>query len=105
MYAHLKQRLKAKISNPNTESPKPKNPLVTHSHLITDLPLKPETPVGDNLLTALSVARQSGLVSAGRQMIVVKAQYAAASAKAAQHLKVYYFDADYDGGLRNQVGP
>ncbi|XP_042868146.1 polyamine-transporting ATPase 13A3-like isoform X2 [Penaeus japonicus] len=57
---------------------------------------------GDNLLTALSVARQSGLVSAGRQMIVVKAQYAAASAKAAQHLKVYYFDADYDGGLRNQ---
>ncbi|XP_047491812.1 probable cation-transporting ATPase 13A4 isoform X4 [Penaeus chinensis] len=57
---------------------------------------------GDNLLTALSVARQSGLVSSGRQMIVVKAQVAAASAKAAQHLKVYYFDADYEGGLRNQ---
>ncbi|XP_063597284.1 probable cation-transporting ATPase 13A4 [Penaeus indicus] len=61
---------------------------------------RPDT--GDNLLTALSVARQSGLVSAGRQMIVVKAQMAAASAKAAQHLKVYYFDADYEGGLRNQ---
>ncbi|XP_069998988.1 polyamine-transporting ATPase 13A3-like isoform X2 [Penaeus vannamei] len=57
---------------------------------------------GDNLLTALSVARQSGLVSSGRQMIVVKAQMVAASAKAAQHLQVYYFDADYDGGLRNQ---
>lgn len=37
-------------------------------------------------------------------MIVVKAQMVAASAKAAQHLKVYYFDADYEGGLRNQVG-
>ncbi|XP_042227487.1 polyamine-transporting ATPase 13A2-like isoform X1 [Homarus americanus] len=57
---------------------------------------------GDNLLTALSVARQSGMVQAGIQLIVVKAVVEAASAKAAQHLKVFYYDADSVGRLHNQ---
>ncbi|XP_069170169.1 probable cation-transporting ATPase 13A4 isoform X1 [Procambarus clarkii] len=57
---------------------------------------------GDNLLTALSVARQSEMVQVGHQVIVVKAVAEAASAVAAQHLKVFFYDADYQQGLHNQ---
>ncbi|XP_069958111.1 polyamine-transporting ATPase 13A2 isoform X2 [Cherax quadricarinatus] len=57
---------------------------------------------GDNLLTALSVARQSEMVPISHQVIVVKATMEATSTKAAQHLKVIFYDADYNGGLYNQ---
>ena len=63
----------------------------------------PYIDAGDNLLTALSVARQSGLVLPGQQIIIVKAVMEASSSKAAQHLKVFYYDADQAGGLKNQV--
>lgn len=49
------------------------------------------------------MARQSGLVLTGQQLIVVKAFMEASSVKAAQHLKIFYFDADYEGGLHDQV--
>ncbi|XP_071531057.1 probable cation-transporting ATPase 13A4 isoform X2 [Panulirus ornatus] len=51
---------------------------------------------GDNLLTALSVARQSGLVEAGHQLIVVKARLEGASSAITQNLKVIFYDADYE---------
>lgn len=57
---------------------------------------------GDNLQTAMCIARQSGLVPPGHQIIVVKAVMEASSAKAAQHLKVYYYDADTSRGFSGQ---
>ncbi|XP_045113394.1 polyamine-transporting ATPase 13A3-like isoform X2 [Portunus trituberculatus] len=64
--------------------------------------LTPVMVTGDNLLTALSVAQQSGLVLPGQQIIIVKAVMEASSSKAAQHLKVFYYDADHTKGVKNQ---
>ncbi|XP_063865202.1 polyamine-transporting ATPase 13A3-like isoform X3 [Scylla paramamosain] len=64
--------------------------------------LTPVMVTGDSLLTALSVAQQSGLVLPGHQIIIVKAMMEASSSKAAQHLKVFYYDADQTKSLKNQ---
>ncbi|KAK7082436.1 hypothetical protein SK128_023001 [Halocaridina rubra] len=49
---------------------------------------------GDSLLTALSVARESELISPSQQVLLVKAQNVSASSIAAQHLKVDFYDLD-----------
>ena len=48
---------------------------------------------GDNLLTAVSVARQCGIIRSGEQVIFVKAEFAEATDSAAQHLVTHFYDA------------
>ncbi|KAG0705391.1 putative cation-transporting ATPase 13A3 [Chionoecetes opilio] len=67
--------------------------------------LTPVMITGDNLLTALSVARQSSFVPPGHQIIIVKAVMEGSSSKAAQHLKVFYYDADAATGIKHQIMP
>ncbi|XP_066971293.1 polyamine-transporting ATPase 13A3-like isoform X4 [Macrobrachium rosenbergii] len=50
---------------------------------------------GDNLLTAVSVARQSGLLKADQQLIVARAQMVSTSTIAAQYLQVNYYDVEH----------
>ncbi|XP_076069945.1 polyamine-transporting ATPase 13A3-like isoform X2 [Oratosquilla oratoria] len=49
---------------------------------------------GDNLLTGIHIARHSGLISTGQQLIVVRAKYQSATQTAAQHLRVSFHDPD-----------
>ncbi|XP_068211342.1 polyamine-transporting ATPase 13A3-like isoform X2 [Palaemon carinicauda] len=50
---------------------------------------------GDNLLTAVSVARQSGLLKPDQQLIVAKAQMVSSSTISAQYLQVNYYDVEH----------
>ncbi|CAL4078902.1 unnamed protein product, partial [Meganyctiphanes norvegica] len=71
-------------------------------HILTilhDADILPVMITGDNLQTAMSVACQSGLVRPGVQLVVVKAEIVSSTVKAAQHLKVTFYDADTDSAL------
>lgn len=55
------------------------------------------------MLTAVSVARESGLVEMGQQVVVVKAVEEAATTMAARHLAVHFYDVDSQAGPASQV--
>ncbi|KAK4303561.1 hypothetical protein Pmani_024421 [Petrolisthes manimaculis] len=57
---------------------------------------------GDNLLTAVCVARESGLVEVGQQVVVVRAVEESATTKAARHLAIHFYDIDTQAGPVSQ---